>query len=61
MKRELPELEKLRACEARLEAEIAEEKRDLARTMKNLNRLVLMLSDCKKMIGELTLVKMHKV
>jgi len=48
MKRELPELEKLRACEARLEAEIAEEKRDLARTMKNLNRLVLMLSDCKK-------------
>ena len=55
MKNEMTELEKLRAAEARLESEIAKVE------PKQTTRLTLMLSDCKKMIGELTLVKMHKV
>ena len=58
MKQELTELEKLRAAEARLKAEIAEEAREIAQRRRNKLRLVERLSDCKKMIGEQTMGKM---
>ena len=61
MKQELTELEKLRAAEARLEAEIAEEAQEIAQRMRNKLLLIGRLSDCKKMIGEQTMGKMKCV
>lgn len=51
------ELEKLRAHEAKLEWDIKEEKADLEIRMGNLARMATQLSDCKKAIAELTVVK----
>jgi len=51
-----PELQKLRAREAKLEAEIVDEKRECDLRMENLKRLALHLSDCKKAIAQLSVV-----
>jgi uncharacterized protein involved in exopolysaccharide biosynthesis len=56
---EINDLEKLREREARLETEIADEKRELGIRTHNLIGLTEQLSDCKKAIGALTVGKME--
>ena len=53
------ELEKLRDQEAKLEQKISDEKGEVFIRNRNITQMATQLSDCKKAIASLTLVKLN--